>query len=277
MPSPNQNRSTRLWLTIGLGIITFVSLVPIIWGFLISIKRPVDAFAYPPKLIFTPTFQFHREIWLEQDFGAYLINSLVISLAVVLISVPIGTMAAFALSRIKTRAARSALVALLVARMFPHMLLVVPFFVFAKTLGLYDTYIALILPIVAINQPFTIWMMRSFFADVPMELDEAARIDGCTNWQIFTRVMLPVVKPGLAVTALFSLLLSYNEFLIPLVLAGAEHKPLSVAITEFGAEDITYWSLSAAGALGITLPIVAVMIFAQRHMIRGMTFGAVKG
>jgi multiple sugar transport system permease protein len=161
--------------------------------------------------------------------------------------------------------------------MFPQILLALPFFIMGRYLNLIDSYLIMVLAIVAINQPFTIWLMRSFLVDVPIELDEAARIDGCNNWQVFWKVILPVVRPGLVVTALFSLLLSYNEFLFALVLTGSEAKTLPVAIAEYGGEDISYWSLSAAGAVGIMLPIALFMLVVQRHLVRGLTFGAVKG
>ena len=158
----------------------------------------------------------------------------------------------------RNRASRGLLFGLLAMRMFPHILLAIPFFVLAKSLGLINTYPAMILALVAINQPFTIWLMRSFFVDVPHELYEAAAIDGCNAWQVFARVALPVVRPGLWVTALFSLLLAYNEFLFALVLTGPDTKTLPVAIAEYGGEDINYWSLSAAAAVGIMLPIVGL-------------------
>jgi multiple sugar transport system permease protein len=142
---------------------------------------------------------------------------------------------------------------------------------------LIDSYWMMILSMVAINQPFTIWLMRSFFLDVPVELDEAAMIDGCNRWQAFRMIVLPAVRPGLAVTALFSALLAYNEFLFALILTGSRTKTLPVAIAEYGGEDISYWSLSAAGAIGIMLPVVIFTIAVQRNLIRGLTFGAVKG
>ena len=261
----------------GLSIFTFVNLVPIVWALLTSLKQPVDAFAVPPKLVFTPTLAFHYQVWIEKAFWRFFLNSAIISVCTVLISVPIGTMAAYALSRIQTRRSRTLLFGLLVVRMFPQILLAVPFFVIAKFLRLFDTYLVMILALVAINQPFTIWLMRSFFVDTPIELDEAAWIDGCNPWQAFLRVILPVVRPGLFVTAQFSLLLAYNEFLFALVLTGSSTKTLPVAIAEYGGEDITYWSLSAAAAIGIMLPIVAFMVLMQRHLVRGLTFGAVKG
>lgn len=256
---------------------TVVNLTPVIWAFLTSLKQPVDAFTIPPTLIFDPTLEFHYEIWIERGFWSFFINSAIIASSVVVISVPIGTMAAYALSRVRTARTRSILIGLLAIRMFPFMLLVIPFFVMASYLDLVDTYIAMIAAVVALNQPFTIWLMRSFMVDIPIELDEAARIDGCNSWQVFTKVIVPVARPGLVVTSLFSLLLAYNEFLFALVLTGSRTKTLPVAIAEYGGEDISYWSLSAAGAIGITLPILIVMLFAQRHLIRGMTFGAVKG
>lgn len=173
--------------------------------------------------------------------------------------------------------AHAHLFGLLAIRMFPRMLLVIPFFVVAKALGLFDTRMVVVLVMVAFSQPFTIWLMRGFFLDIPVELDEAARIDGCTPFQVFRLVVLPVVKPGLVVTVLFSLLLAYNEFLFPLILTGTQAKPLPVAISEYGAENIEYWSLSAAGAIGIMVPIVLFMILVQRHIVRGLTFGALKG
>ena len=172
---------------------------------------------------------------------------------------------------------RSLLFGLLAVRMFPQILLAIPFFVMARTLNMIDSYWMMILAMVAINQPFTVWLMRSFFLDVPVELDEAALIDGCNRWQAFQLIVLPTVRPGLAVTALFSALLAYNEFLFALILTGSRTKTLPVAIAEYGGEDISYWSLSAAGAIGIMLPVVLFTIAVQRNLIRGLTFGAVKG
>jgi multiple sugar transport system permease protein len=273
----HRRRFFQVLLFLLLAGITAINLMPIIWGFLISLKQPVDAFAVPPKLIFSPTFQFHEQVWVEKGFWRYLINSIVISVATVVSSVSIGTMAAYGLSRLSSRTSRGLLFSLLAMRMFPHILLAIPFFVLAKTLGLINTYPAMILALVAINQPFTIWLMRSFFVDVPHELYEAAEIDGCNAWQVFARVALPVVRPGLWVTALFSLLLAYNEFLFALVLTGPDTKTLPVAIAEYGGEDINYWSLSAAAAIGIMLPIVLFMMALQRHLVRGLAMGAVKG
>ena len=273
------SRSARLQIPLmaGLIVFTFINLIPIVWGFMISIRQPGDAFSIPPKLIFDPTLIFHYQVWFERGFLSFLWNSLIIAAGTIGISVPIGTMAAYGLARMKSKHSGKLLFGLLAVRMFPQILLAIPFFVMARGLGMIDSYWMMILSMVAINQPFTIWLMRSFFLDVPIELDEAAMIDGCDRWQAFWMIVLPAVRPGLAVTSLFSALLAYNEFLFALILTGSRTKTLPVAIAEYGGEDIAYWSLSAAGAIGIMLPVVLFTIAVQKHLIRGLTFGAVKG
>lgn len=270
-------RRNEYLLFVALCILTFVNLIPLLWAVLTSFKYPADAFTIPPTVIFQPTLEYHREVWFENDFFRYLINSLIVSAGTVLISVPCGSLAAYALSRIPRRNSGPILNVLFTVRMFPHMLLAIPFFVMGTFLNMIDTYPILILALVAINQPFTIWLMHGFFVDIPRDLDEAAAIDGCTSWQAFRIVILPLVRPGMTVAALFSLLMSYNEFLFALVLTGVKTKTLPVAIASFGGEDISLWSISAAGAVGIMLPIVIIMLLLQRNLVRGLTAGAVKG
>ena len=270
-------RRNEYLLFVALCIFTFINLIPLLWAVLTSFKYPADAFTIPPTIIFEPTLEYHREVWFENDFFRYLINSLIVSAGTVLISVPCGSLAAYALSRIPRRNSGPILSVLFTIRMFPHMLLAIPFFVMGTFLGMIDTYPILILALVAINQPFTIWLMHGFFLEIPRDLDEAAAIDGCTSWQAFRIVILPLARPGMTVAALFSLLMSYNEFLFALVLTGVKTKTLPVAIASFGGEDISLWSISAAGAVGIMLPIVIIMLLLQRNLVRGLTAGAVKG
>jgi multiple sugar transport system permease protein len=275
--SRHGHKRTTWLIFIGLSVFTFINLTPLFWAVLTSLKDPRDAFTIPPTIFFEPTLKYHIQVWTENDFLFYLMNSLIVSAGTVLISIPAGSLAAYAISRIPRRSAGPILSAVFMIRMFPHMLLAIPFFVMGTFLNLIDTYLLLILALVAINQPFTIWLMHGFFLEIPRDLDEAAAIDGCSNWQAFRIIILPLAKPGMTVAALFSLLLSYNEFLFALVLTGTDTKTLPVAIASFGGEDISAWSLSAAGAIGIMLPIVVVMLLLQRHLVRGLTAGAVKG
>lgn len=264
-------------LYLALLAVVVVSLFPIYFALTMSLKQTRDAFAMPPKWIFTPTLEHHYYIWMETPFPRYLINSLIITTGAVLLSIPLGCMAAYYLARYRSRPIQVLLVTLLAVRMFPRMLLIIPFFLLARALEIYDTHVLIILIIVAFNQPFAIWLMRGFFIDVPREISEMAMIDGCSSFGAFVRVVLPVVRPGVFSSALFTFLFAYNEFLYCLILTGNNAKPLSVAIAQFGAESIEYWSWSAAGAVGILAPIVIFISIMQRHFIKGLTFGAVKG
>jgi multiple sugar transport system permease protein len=260
-----------------LGLACLVVLIPIVHAFLISIKEPIDAFSFPPKLLFKPTLRHHIYVWTEAGFPRYLFNSLIIAIGTVAIAVPVASLGGFAFARIRTSTTRSMLFVILALRMFPRVLLVITYFLVARLLKLYDTHIIMILVMAAFNLPFSLWLMRGFFLDIPQELEEAAMIDGCSTLRAFFSVILPVVKPGLVATTLFGFLLAYNEYLFPLILTGTRAKTLPVAIGEYGAENIEYWSISAAGAIGIIIPVVVIMLFLQKHLVRGLTFGAVKG
>jgi len=260
-------------------ILTLVSalfLFPIVYVVLTSLKEPVDAFSIPPKWLFIPTLKYHLYIWTEKPFFRYLINSLVIAGGTAAISVPIASFAAYGFVRHKGKETFIILLGLLAIRMFPQMLLVIPYFLIARTMHLHDTRIVMILIMVAFNQPFSIWLMRGFFMNVPKEIDEAAIVDGCTHLGAVCRVILPVVLPGIATTAIFSFLLAYNDYLFALILTGANAKTLPVAIAGYVSEDVKYWSIGAAGATGIIVPIIMIMIFLQKYFVKGLMSGAIK-
>jgi multiple sugar transport system permease protein len=252
------------------------SLFPIYFALTTSLKQTRDAFSMPPKWVFTPTLVHHAYIWTETPFPRYLVNTLIITTGAVLLSIPLGCMAAYYLARYRSRSIHVLLFTLLAVRMFPRILLIIPFFLLARVTELYDTHLLIILIIVAFNQPFAIWLMRGFFLDVPRELSEAAMLDGCSSFGAFVRVVVPVVRPGIFSAALFTFLFAYNEFLYCLILTGNTAKPLSVAIAQYGAEKIEYWSWSAAGAVGILAPIVLFISIMQRHLIKGLTFGTLR-
>ena len=250
---------------------------PFVWTFLTSIKETRDAFANPPVWVFQPTLEHYGVLWLEEGFTYFFINSMIVTVGTVVISISIGCLAGYALARYSGRVGFWLLLFALIFRALPRMVFVIPFFHIARVTGLYDTHIILILVMVSINQPFTIWMLRSFFMTIPKELEEAAMVDGCSRIKAFLKAIVPVMWPGVISTALFTFLLAYNEFLMPLILAGLNAATMPVAISEFGAEDIRYWSISAAGAISITLPIVVVILFFQRQVVSGLVQGAVKG
>jgi multiple sugar transport system permease protein len=193
------------------------------------------------------------------------------------ISVAIGAVAGYALARYEGALGFWLLMLALAFRALPPMAILLPFYQLSRLLGLYDTHILLILVLVSINQPFTIWMMRSFFMTIPKDLEEAAMVDGCSRFQAFLRAIVPVMWPGVITASLFTFLLAYNEFLMPLILTATKAETMPVAIAAFGAEDIRYWSISAAGAISVTLPIVVLILLFQKRIVGGLTQGAVKG
>ncbi|NDJ60385.1 MAG: carbohydrate ABC transporter permease [Chloroflexi bacterium] len=211
------------------------------------------------------------------EFYDYFINSVIVTVGTVVISITIGCLAGYGLARYRGIIGVVILFAALAFRALPRMAFVLPYYYLGQAVGLYDTHLLLILTLVAVNQPFTVWMLRSFFMDIPHEVEEAAMIDGCTRLQAFTRVIIPIMWPGIITTALFTLLLAYNEFLLARILMQSNWT-LPVALSSYtGGEDASQLTLAAAGSVSITLPIVFVIIFFQKYLVKGLAFGAVKG
>ncbi len=211
------------------------------------------------------------------EFYDYLINSVIVTLGTLAISLSIGALAGYGLARYRHVVSVYILVLALAFRSLPSLALVLPFYYLGQLSGLYDTHILLILCLVAVNQPFTIWMLRSFFMEIPREIEEAAMIDGAGRLKAFYSVIVPIMWPGIITTGLFTLLLAYNDFLLARILTQINWT-LPVGIAQFtGGEDPGHVTLAAAGSVSITLPILFVIIFFQKYLIRGLASGAVKG
>ena len=211
------------------------------------------------------------------EFYDYLINSAIVTLGTLAISLSIGALAGYGLARYRHVVSVYILVIALAFRSLPSLALVLPFYYLGQLSGLYDTHILLILCLVAVNQPFTIWMLRSFFMEISREIEEAAMIDGAGRLKAFYMVIVPIMWPGIITTGLFTLLLAYNDFLLARILTQINWT-LPVGIAQFtGGEDPGHVTLAAAGSVSITMPILFVIIFFQKYLIRGLASGAVKG
>ncbi len=211
------------------------------------------------------------------EFYSFFLNSVIVTAGTVAISISIGCLAGYALARYTGFASIVLLFGALAFRALPRLAFILPYYFFAQLSGLYDTYFLLIITLVAINQPFTIWMLRSFFMEIPHELEEAAMIDGCNRLTAFLRVILPIAWPGIITTSLFTLLLAYNEFLLARLLTSTLWT-LPVGISRFtSGEDIRLLPLANASAVSITIPIIFIIIFFQRNLIKGLAGGAIKG
>jgi multiple sugar transport system permease protein len=210
-------------------------------------------------------------------FYDYFVNTIIVTVGTVVISISIGSLAAYALARYPGILGVVILIAALGFRALPRLAFVLPYYWIGSATYLLDTYIIIILTLVAINQPFTIWMLRSFFMEIPKELEEAAMIDGANRLAAFRKVIIPIMWPGIISTALFTLLLAYNEFLLVRLLAQTLWT-LPVAISRYtGGEDPRHLTLAAASAVSVTIPIMLVILFFQKNLVKGLASGAVKG
>jgi len=267
------------WLLYGgLGLWLLLASLPIVWTLVISLRSYVDAFSAPLKWWAPITFENYRGLWVDREFHRNFVNTAVVTASTVAISLTVGCLAGYALARYRGAVGFWLLIIALVFRALPHSTLLPSFGVMFDALGIRNTTFTLVFVLVAINQPFTIWMLRSFFASIPQELDEAAMVDGCTRLQAFRRVIIPVMWPGVVTTGLFSFLLAYNDFLLSSALTNAERMTMPAAIAgAITAESDALLMQGVAGAVSITLPLIVLVALFQKQIVSGLTQGAVKG
>ncbi len=267
-------------------LLLFLIYAPILWLFISSISTRAELLAVPPHWIPTQvTFANYANILFggpdappaAREFLYAMGNSLVVASAVTLISLVVGTMAAYAFARIRFPGTNVLLVAVLGTRMLPGLSIVIPLYIIASARGLLDTRTVLVLLYLSFTLPFVIWIMISFFRTIPLELEEAARIDGCSRIGAMLRIILPISGPGLVSTTIFAFLLAWDEFFIALLFTSRDAKTVPVAIAEFtGRYAVDYTAMATAGVLAAIPPIVLAIVF-QRYIVSGLTSGAVKG
>ena len=262
----------------GLAFWLIVASLPVVWTAIISFRQYVDAFSSPIKWVAPFTLENYKTLWIDREFYRNFLNTALVTVCTVAISLSVGCLAGYALSRYRGSTGFWLLMVALVFRCIPHSSLLPSFFTIFDALGIRNTYFTLIFVLVAINQPFTIWMLRSFFVNIPNELDEAALVDGCTRFQAFKRVISPVMWPGVVTTGLFSFLLAYNDFLLSSALTNAEKMTMPAAIANsITAESEALLMQGVAGAVSITIPLIILVMIFQKQIVGGLTQGAVKG
>ncbi|MDQ6669528.1 MAG: carbohydrate ABC transporter permease [Chloroflexota bacterium] len=282
------------WVCLGVWMV--FAMFPVLWSYLNSFKPPEQIFDLPPKLIFTPTLHNYAVVFglqvgteaegvsqTQEATGAasqlprYFLNSLIVSIGTTLCSMAIGCLAAYSLARFRFRAKRYMLLGILLVRMVPAVVLVIPIYTLWRAAGLLDTHAGLILAYLSFNLPFVIWMMRGFFVDIPVEIEEAALIDGCSRLQALVKVIVPLAAPGMAATSIFALLLGWNEFLFAVLLTADKAKTLTPAILNYVTDRAILWGNLYAAASIVLLPVLIFSLSVQKHLARGLTGGAVKG
>ena len=252
-------------------------LFPIFWMITSSLKTRPDLFSMPPKWFFSPTLQYYLNSFQNEEFTRAVRNSLFITAITVICSLSVGSLAAYAFARFKFRFSTGLGFSLIIARMVPPIVFVVPLFLMLDRLHLRNTYGGLVLIFTTFNLPFTVWMLRSFYEDVPIELEEAAWIDGASRLEAFVRIIIPLTAPGMAATAVFAALLAWNEFLFALLMGGPNTTTLPVYLSGFMGEHGVDWGGIMATATVTVMPPVIFAMLVQRNLIKGLTLGAVKG
>jgi multiple sugar transport system permease protein len=259
-----------------LSILAFLYLVPVIVLILTSLKTQVQIMSKAPSWIFTPTLSNYQDVLMEQGFFRYMVNSVITGSVATFFTLIIGGFASYALVRFNFFGRGAISFSTLLLRMIPPAVLVVPIYVLWTFFHLADTRLGLIIVYIGFNLPFTIWVLISFISDIPIELEEAAVVDGCGPWKIFFQIILPLIKPGLAAAAIFTFRIAWNEFLLALVLTNRLTRTLPVATTIYMTDIGVEWgNITAMGTL-VALPAILFTFLAARQLIAGLTAGAVK-
>lgn len=259
-----------------LGVIVLVAVIPYFWLFVTSVKFRVDIFAIPPKWFFTPTLANYKEAFIEKGFTTNLINTLIISTFSTAIVMLVGVPCAYAFSRFKLKGDTFIFFTFLLSRMTPVIVVAVPLYLLMRFYHLLGTRPAIILAHIIYNISFVVWMMKGFFDVVPKDLDDAALIDGNSLFGAFFRITLPLTAPGLAATAIFCMVMSWNEFLYAFILSSRVSETLPVAIPGLVTPRGTFWGQIAAVAAITTIPVFVFSFAIQKYLIKGLTMGAIK-
>lgn len=267
----------------GLLIVAIVlwSLAPFLWQVITSLKPPDEVITVPPT--YWPsevTVSSYFKIFKTRPFGTYILNSFIVAMGTTVLCTVIGTLAAYAFARLDLPGGGYAIKGILFIALFPPTILIIPLFKMVKVLGLLNSPLGLILPYTAMNLPFSIWVLMTFFKQIPRDIEEAAAVDGFTRWGTLWKIIFPLSAPAVATTAILIFIFSWNEFLIALKfmsLDSARTVPVGIALLSGVSSYEVPWDQISAAVVLTTLPVVAMVLAFQKRIIEGMTAGAVKG
>ncbi len=276
--SSNGRKRSGSWI-LGVLICMVVanSLFPYIWMLVSSVKPDNIMYATPTVWFFTPITDHYAKAFGAGGFGANFLNSIIVSVSTTILVIVIGTPAAYSFARFRIWRSNDIFMYILSTRMAPTISLAIPFYLMFASLRLLNTYTVVILAHLTFNLSFYIWVLRGFFRDIPIELEESSMIDGYTRWRAFTRVTLPLARSGIISAGIFCFIFSWNEFLYALILGGGDVKTLPVVIPSLINQRGVEWGVIAAIGSVVILPILVLVFVVQKHIVRGLTMGAVKG
>jgi multiple sugar transport system permease protein len=280
--TPNYQRRRTLETTLLYLITLFVLVIiafPAYWLVTTAFKYEVDTIVSPPIILpLRGTLENFRLVLNAPDIARFFANSVIVALASTGVAILLGSLAAYALAKTYLAFAlrQATMVWILITRIYPPVTTAIPYFVIIRNLGISDTHFALILTHVTYALPFVIWLMLGFFQELPEDIEKAAIVDGCSLWQRFSQVVLPLSLPGIAVTAIFTFIYSWNEFLYASMLTSVNAKTLPVVIAGYMSDKFLRWGEMSALASLMILPVMIFAALTQRYLVRGLTFGAVK-
>jgi multiple sugar transport system permease protein len=274
-----QKQISTILLYVVITIVLIIIAFPVYWLISTSLKPGLESLTNPPTYIPSHLVFDNYIAVLKSENVKFLRNSLIVAVASTFLTTLMGAMAAYALSKtyIAFWIRRVLMLWILVTRIFPPITTAIPYYVIIKNLGLSDTHFALVITYVSYGLPFVIWLMLGFFQDMPADIERAAIVDGCSMWQRFRQVVLPLTLPGLAVTAIFAFIYAWNEFLYASIITSFNAKTLPVVISTFISDQYLRWGeMSAMGSM-MVIPVMIFALATQKYLVRGLTFGAVKG
>jgi ABC-type glycerol-3-phosphate transport system permease component len=278
-----KNRVKKLIISyVVIGVMIFAAFFPILWTLMTSLKPHLDAFKMPPVWTFKPTLSSYKMLFfgtsaLGVDFVRYCVNSLIITLLATFVSLAAGLPCAYGFSRFRFKGSKHFSLIILITRMLPPIGTAIPLFLIFTKFNLVDTHLGLILAYTTITIPFTVWMLRSFIDEIPVEIEESAIIDGCSRLTALIRILIPALAPGLASTAVYAFILAWNDFSFAIVLTNRNARTLPLISMAFMTEEGIMWGPMSAAIIVALLPPIFFFILTQKHITRGLTMGSVKG
>jgi multiple sugar transport system permease protein len=261
----------------GLGLVMFASLVPFLLILVTSFKQRVQALSMPPVWLFTPTLDNYVVLLTDVEFLRSILNSLIIASGATLVAAVLGVLAGYGFSRFRFRGSGLFSYLIIALRMLPSIVFVIPYFLVWRFVRINDTHISIILMYLTLCLPLMILMMRSFFVDVPVELEEAAMMDGCSRWQTLRLILVPAVRPGILAASTLAFIALWNDFILALFNTGRRTRTLPVEIyTSLSYYQLDWNKLSTSAVIAV-IPAIVFITLTQKYIVRGLTMGAIKG